>query len=88
MPEIVQKRYYESAEVFWLNREALLEELRKIAKKIGIRDKNVKRIILFGSHAGGRDTAFSDIDVFVYTEDEFENSTFRNVFPSIILFKR
>lgn len=110
MPEIVQKKLYDSVKVFWLNRELLFKRLEEIAKKLSGDFNQIRKIILFGSQAKGTSTPFSDVDIlliidktdipfldrassfqeyffelgldvdiFVYTEKEFEKSSLKNI---------
>lgn len=119
MQEIVQKKSFGSVKLFWLNKENLDNALKEIAGKIGEENKNVNKIILFGSHAENRATAFSDVDIlivagkenrkffergkdyfeyfselglstdiFVYTEEELENTNFIRTKKYKVLFSR
>ncbi len=65
MPSILQKKFYGSVKVFWLNREAAFTSLKKIARKIKKENKNIEAIYLFGSLAEGRATPRSDADVLI-----------------------
>lgn len=57
-----------SVRVFWLEQDKLLEDLKKAAIKIGREDKNVKKILLFGSLAEKRGVPGSDADILVVLE--------------------
>ena len=57
-----------SVRVFWLDQTGLIEELRSVAGRIGEGDKNVVRIVLFGSLAEGRAVPGSDADILVILE--------------------
>ena len=108
MPDIVQKKLYDSVKVFWLNRELLFKKLEAIVEELSQDFEQIRKIILFGSQARGDSTPFSDVDIllivdetdksfsdrtsffqeyffelgldtdiFVYTEKEFEKSSFK-----------
>jgi predicted nucleotidyltransferase len=51
--------------VFWLEQKRLLEEIYKLAAETGKRDKNILKIILFGSLAEKRAVPGSDADILI-----------------------
>ncbi len=61
----VRKESSGSVKVFWLDREALIDALKKEAERIGRSDPNVLKIVLFGSLAEGKATPRSDADLLV-----------------------
>lgn len=63
MPSFVVKESLNSVKVFWLEQEKLLTQLRSLAMEIGKKDKNVLKIILFGSLAEKRAVPGSDADI-------------------------
>ncbi|MBA7504907.1 hypothetical protein ES706_03569 [subsurface metagenome] len=65
MPSFVVKESLNSVKVFWLEQEKLLTQLRNLAVKIGKKDKNILKIILFGSLAERRAVPGSDADILV-----------------------
>ena len=69
MPRVVQKRSYGSVTVFWLDREAAVQSVRKAAEAWAATDPSVVSIVLFGSLATGRATATSDADILVILND-------------------
>lgn len=51
--------------VFWLEQENLVKEIYKIANKIGKEEKNILKIILFGSLAERKGVPGSDADILI-----------------------
>lgn len=49
----------------FLNRNTVIEKLRKTAVRTAARDKNIKKIILFGSLASDTHTGTSDADLLI-----------------------
>lgn len=70
MPSFVVKESLNSVKVFWLEQEKLLTELGNLAVEIGKKDKNILKIILFGSLAEMRAVPGSDADILVILERE------------------
>lgn len=56
--------------VFWLKRDELIEELRRVAREVGKRDSKVVKIVLFGSLAEGRAVPGSDADVLILLKED------------------
>lgn len=54
-----------SVRVFWLQQDRLLEDIRKVAEKVGQDNPAVKEIVLFGSLAERRGVPGSDADILV-----------------------
>ncbi|HVP18748.1 MAG TPA: nucleotidyltransferase domain-containing protein [Spirochaetia bacterium] len=66
---IIHKRSSGSVTIFWLDREALLANLREAAHTL-FRDRpEVSSIVLFGSAANGRAVPGSDADVMIVARD-------------------
>jgi predicted nucleotidyltransferase len=65
MPSAVQKKSYGSVKVFWLDEEFLKEKLKESAYKLIQEKPEVKKVVLFGSLAQNRATAFSDADILI-----------------------
>lgn len=65
MPSYVVAESSGSVKVFWLDQKALIEELRQLAQKLGKEDKNISKIVLFGSLAQEKATPGSDADILV-----------------------
>lgn len=70
MPSFVVEESLNSVKVFWLKQDKLLAELQKVAVRIGKEDKNVKKIILFGSLAEKRGVPGSDADLLILLEKD------------------
>lgn len=70
MPSYVVEESYGSVKVFWLNQEALIKEISHLANRLGERDENISKIILFGSLAERRAVPGSDADILVLLKKE------------------
>ncbi len=62
---------WNSVEVRFLNRELVLEELRRATEEARARHPEIARVLLFGSLARGNYTADSDADLIVVVRREF-----------------
>lgn len=69
MLSAVRKKSYGSAKVFWLDREAALESIKEAARAIKSSHPEVEEMVLFGSLAEGRATAFSDADILIIVSE-------------------
>jgi len=56
--------------VFWLKSDELIEELRKVAKKLGEKDSKIIKIVLFGSLAEKKAVPGSDADILILLSDD------------------
>lgn len=65
MPSAVQKRSYGSVKVFWLDKKFLKERLKESARRLIGEKADVEKVMLFGSLAADRATAFSDVDILI-----------------------
>lgn len=65
MQSIIQEKSYNSAKVFWLDKIALETNLRECVQLLVARQKEVEKIILFGSVAENRETVHSDVDLLI-----------------------
>jgi len=65
MPSFVVEESWNSVRVFWLQQENLIEEIRKLAQRIGTENPDVKEIVLFGSLAQKRGVPGSDADLLI-----------------------
>jgi len=65
MWSFIVKESLNSVRAFWLEQEILIEEINKIARKLGEGDGNILKIILFGSLAERRGTPGSDADILI-----------------------
>lgn len=60
-----------SAEVIWVDRDRLIEELRRAAAAAKARAPEIERVLLFGSLVTGNWTADSDADLIVVVRRQF-----------------
>jgi predicted nucleotidyltransferase len=65
MPSFIAEESSNSAKVFWLDQEGLLGEIRRVARGLGDSDRNILKIVLFGSLAEKRAVPGSDADILV-----------------------
>ena len=65
MESFIVEESLSSVKIFWLEQEKLIRKLKEVAQKIGDSDKNVVKIILFGSIAERRGVPGSDADIVV-----------------------
>ncbi len=65
---IIHKRSSGSVTIFWLDRKALLANIREAADRLSRDRPEVTKIILFGSAASGRAVPGSDADVMVVAQ--------------------
>ncbi|RJX16849.1 MAG: nucleotidyltransferase domain-containing protein [Ammonifex sp.] len=70
MRSFVVEQSWNSVRVFWLDQDRLLEEIREAAMRVGEKDANVKKIILFGSLAERRAVPGSDADILIVLKRE------------------
>jgi predicted nucleotidyltransferase len=59
--------------VFWLDQDALIQEISHIASKLGEADENISKIILFGSLADRKAVPGSDADILVMLKKDERN---------------
>jgi predicted nucleotidyltransferase len=69
MQSVIQRKSYGSVKVFWLDKDLLKKRIQKAAKKIMSTNSDVEKIMLFGSLAEDRATAFSDADILIVVKD-------------------
>ncbi len=62
-----------SVKAFYLNRELLLEKIRKVCLKAVQEFCNIRKIILYGSLARHEETGLSDVDLFFLIDSEEDN---------------
>jgi predicted nucleotidyltransferase len=70
MPSFVVEESLGSVKVFWLKQEELVEEIRKVAHRLGESDENVVKIVLFGSLAERKAVPGSDADILVLLKED------------------
>ena len=69
MRSAVREESYNSVKVFWLDTDFIVKELRQKAEQL-IRNKQVHKVVLFGSLAEGRAVPGSDADLLIVVEDD------------------
>ena len=69
MPSVIQKRFYNSVKVFWLNKELLENRIWEAVKSLTLEHSEVNRVVLFGSVAHSRPTPASDIDILIIVDN-------------------
>ncbi|MBI2755866.1 MAG: nucleotidyltransferase domain-containing protein [Chloroflexi bacterium] len=76
----MQQESLRSARIFWprFNRGQLVARLREQLPELA-RALPLRRVVLFGSWAAGRATAFSDVDVLVVYADPPRTDAFQRV---------
>jgi len=72
MQSFVVEESLNSAKVFWLEQEKLIEEIYRTAQRIGKEDENILKIILFGSLAEKRGIPGSDADILIILKRDDE----------------
>lgn len=70
MPSLVQKKFYGSVTVFWLDREEALRRLKERAQALLQQAPEVRKVVLFGSLARGRAIPGSDADILLLVSGE------------------
>ncbi len=70
MRSFVREESLNSVRVFWLEQNRLIKKIRSAAIKIGKKDLNVQKIILFGSLAEKRGVPGSDADILIILEKD------------------
>lgn len=69
MQSIVQKKFYNSARIFWLDKELLQQRIEEATEKLILGYPSIKKIILFGSVADNRGIPSSDVDILIIVDD-------------------
>ncbi len=77
MRSFIVEESLNSVRVFWLKRDELIEELRRIAREIGKKDDKIVKIVLFGSLAEGRAVPGSNADVLIILKEDDRKFTDR-----------
>ncbi len=65
MQSFVVEESLNSVKTFWLEQEKLIAEIYEVARRIGNDDRNIIKIILFGSLAEKRAVPGSDADILI-----------------------
>jgi len=66
----MQKRLSGSVKIYSVNKEKVIEELKKLSKKFIAENKNIKEIYLFGSFVKGDYLPSSDIDILIILKED------------------
>lgn len=69
MQSVIQRKSYGSVKVFWLDKGLLKKRIQKAAKRILSAHDDVEKVMLFGSLAEDKATAFSDADILIVVKD-------------------
>ena len=73
MPPFVVEESLNSVKVFWLKQEELIDEIQKLACRLGESDENVLKIVLFGSVAERKAVPGSDADILILVKEDKRN---------------
>jgi len=76
---VIQRRSYGSVKVFWLDKDLLRKKIQKAARRILSTNSNVEKVILFGSLAEDKATAFSDADILIVVKDSAKRFIDRSI---------
>ncbi|MFH1338473.1 MAG: nucleotidyltransferase domain-containing protein [Candidatus Omnitrophota bacterium] len=63
MPSVIQRKSYNSARVFWLNKDLLKQNIYNCINELASKCPEAQKIILFGSAVNNSETVTSDIDI-------------------------
>lgn len=69
MQSVIQKKSYNSVQIFWLNKDLVEQRLNASVERLVRANPEVEKIVLFGSLAEGRGVTGSDIDVLIIVDD-------------------
>ena len=72
MPSVIQKKSYNSAQVFWLNKTLLEKKIFGAVRKLASNCLEVQKVVLFGSAAKTQETVSSDIDILIVIKESKE----------------
>ena len=95
MPSVIQKKSYNSVQVFWLNKTLLEKKIFDAVKELQANCPDVQKVVVFGSVADSRETVSSDIDILIVVKKSSErfldrplhfNSFFEDVGLNLDLF--
>lgn len=73
MPSFIVEESFNSVKIFWLKQEELIEEIQKLACKLGNEDERVLQIVLFGSLAQRKAVPGSDADILILLKEDKTN---------------
>ena len=88
MPSVIQKKSYNSVQIFWLNKPLVEEKIFGAVRELAANCSEVQKVVLFGSVAKTQETVSSDIDILIVikeTKERFINRAlrFRDFFDGI-----
>jgi predicted nucleotidyltransferase len=66
---MLQQRSFDSVEIISINRNEVLEALRRVARRIRAQHPEIVDVRVFGSIARGDQVGTSDVDVLIVLED-------------------
>ena len=69
MPSITPTESFDSVRVFWLNRQAILEQLQESIQALTDQHPEIERVVLFGSLARGDAVPGSDVDLLLIVRE-------------------
>ena len=72
MPSVIQKKSYNSVQVFWLNKTLLEKKMLDAVKELQANCPDVQKVVVFGSVADSRETVSSDIDILIVVKESSE----------------
>jgi len=90
MQSVIQKKSYNSVQVFWLNKDLLKQKINEAIKRLVKAKSEVQKAVLFGSFAEGKAAVSSDVDILLIvkkSENRFIDrpSEFRDFFEDVEL---
>lgn len=90
MQSVIQKKSYNSVQVFWLNEDLLKHRIDKAIKRLVKAKSEIQKAVLFGSFAEGKAAVSSDVDILLIvnrSENRFIDrpSEFRDFFEDVEL---
>ncbi len=72
MPSVIQKKSYNSVQVFWLNKTLLEKKILDAVKELQANCPDIQKVVIFGSVADSRETVSSDIDILIVVKKSSE----------------
>lgn len=73
------RKYSASVKLVAMDREAVIFKLKEIAFQIKRENREVEKIILFGSLANGEPHGYSDVDILIIVSESAENIILRSI---------
>ncbi len=81
---MMQRRSSNMQKAIFLNKDKVIKRLTKLAAKAIAKDKNIKKVVLFGSLVDDTYTSMSDADLLVILRDS--NQRFMDRIPELIFY--